>query len=108
MDSLYEWRRSGVHSRGCLKMKKFVPGGIVIAALFASAPAIAQTTPPASPASPAAHAHRSFFTSNESRADASAHVQKMFDALDVNHDGFVTKDELTASQAKFDDKMSKS
>src|SRR5690242_4796631 len=89
-------------------MKKFVPGGIVIAALCTSIPAIAQSAPPVSPASAAAHAHLSFFTSNESRADASAHVQKMFSALDLNRDGFITKDELTASQAKFDDKMSKS
>ena len=89
-------------------MKNFVPGGIVLAALFASAPAIAQITLPASPASTTAHAHRSFFTSNESRADATAHVQKMFNALDLNRDGFVTKDELAASQAKFDDRMSKS
>lgn len=89
-------------------MKKFVPGGIVLAALCTSVPAIAQNAPPASPVSPAAHAHRSFFTSNESRADASAHVQKMFAALDLNRDGFVTRDELAASQSQFDAKMTKS
>jgi Ca2+-binding EF-hand superfamily protein len=100
--------RSGVHSRGNRKMKKFVPGGIVLAALCISVPSIAQNAPPASPGSPVAHAHQSFFTSNESRADAFAHVQKMFGELDLNRDGFLTKDELAASQARFDEKMAKS
>jgi Ca2+-binding EF-hand superfamily protein len=32
----------------------------------------------------------------------------VFAALDLNHDGFVTKDEVAASQARFDERMSKS
>ena len=83
-------------------MQKFVPGGILVAALCASVSAIAQNTPPA------AHNHKSFFKSNQSRADVSTHIQKLFGELDLNRDGFVTKDELAANQARFDERMSKS
>jgi Ca2+-binding EF-hand superfamily protein len=89
-------------------MKKFVPGGILVAALCTSVSLTAQSAPAASSAPPRAHAHPSFFTSNQSRADISAHTQKMFGELDLNRDGFVTKDELATRQAQFDEKMAKS
>jgi Ca2+-binding EF-hand superfamily protein len=87
-------------------MKLFVTGGM--AALFTVAPAIAQTVSPASLTTPAKHARPSFFTANQNRSDVSAHVARMFKQLDLDHDGFITKDEIASSQARFDDKMTKS
>jgi Ca2+-binding EF-hand superfamily protein len=88
-------------------MKVLVAGGVVLAALFTSV-AVAQPAPtPASVTKPA-HPRRSFFTSNQPRTDVAAHVAKMFAALDLDHDGFITADELAASKAKFDERMSKS
>lgn len=89
-------------------MKVFVSGGILFAALLSAAPALAQTASPASLTTPQAHARRNFFNSNQNRSDIGAHVDRMFKQLDLNHDGFITKDEIATSQAQFDDKMSKS
>jgi hypothetical protein len=85
-------------------MREYVLGAI-LAALLIAVPALAQT---ASPGSQAAHQRRSFFTSNESRADVAARVAKTFGSLDANHDGFVTRDEIAASQSRFDARASKS
>lgn len=90
-------------------MSKFVSGGVVLAALFTSAALVAQTAPVTSAASAqTTHTRRSFFTSNQARTDVPAHVQRMFKQLDLNHDGFVTKEELATSQAQFDERMAKS
>jgi Ca2+-binding EF-hand superfamily protein len=88
-------------------MRLFVPGGCVLAALFSAAPAIAQTASPASLTTPPAHARRNFFNSNQNRSEIGAHVERMFKQLDLNHDGFVTRDEIASSQSAFDEKMSK-
>lgn len=89
-------------------MKEFVSGGAVLAALFTATAALAQTAPTtASPPKPA-HARRSFFTSDQPRSDVAAHVARMFKQLDLNRDGFITADELAASKATFEDRMSKS
>lgn len=87
-------------------MRLFVSGGVVIAALF-TAPAISQTAP-ATPTSPVRHHRPSFFTSNQNRSDIAARVARMFKPLDLNHDGFVTKDEIASSEAQFQDRMAKS
>jgi Ca2+-binding EF-hand superfamily protein len=86
-------------------MSKSVIGGIVFAALFAGTVASARS---ASTTSQSTHARGSFFTSNQNRSEVPARIEKMFKQLDVNHDGFVTKDEIAALQARFDDRMSKS
>jgi len=88
-------------------MKVFVPGGVVLAVLFTSV-AVAQPAPTTASVTKPAHPRRSFFTSNQPRADVAAHVAKMFAALDLDHDGFITADELAASKAKFDERMSRS
>jgi Ca2+-binding EF-hand superfamily protein len=91
-------------------MKKFVVGGAVVAALFASVPAVAQSAPANSQTANSQapkHPRRNFFTADQSRADIPARVKKMFGTLDLNHDGFVTKDELAASQARFDQRTAK-
>jgi Ca2+-binding EF-hand superfamily protein len=87
-------------------MSKFVTGGIVLAALFAGTAAAARSPSVASTTS--VHARGSFFTSNQNRSDVPARIDKMFKQLDLNHDGFVTRDEIASLQARFDDRMSKS
>jgi Ca2+-binding EF-hand superfamily protein len=79
-------------------MRKFVSGGVVLAALFAVA--TAQPTF-------AAKSRTSFFNMSQNRSDVPAHVERMFKGLDLNHDGFVSKDEIAALKSKFDDRMSK-
>ena len=88
-------------------MSKLVCGAAVAAALFASA-ASTQTSPAASSNTKSAQARHSFFTSNQARSDVPAHVERLFKQLDLNHDGFVMKDEIASSQAQFDERMSKS
>lgn len=70
-------------------MKTIVLGGAAAAALLAVAPALAQVAPVAGHAQGKAH----------SRADAAAHVQRMFARLDTNRDGFVVKAEADAARA---------
>jgi Ca2+-binding EF-hand superfamily protein len=89
-------------------MKAFVFGGTLLAALFTTAPAIAQTASPASLATPAPHARRSFFTSNQNRSEIAAHVEVLFNKLDLNRDGFISKDEIASNQSKFAERMAKS
>jgi Ca2+-binding EF-hand superfamily protein len=88
-------------------MNKFVPGGALFAALFATA-AIAQPAPTTASVSKPVHKRGSLFTSNQSRADVAARTAKMFAQLDLNHDGFITADELATTKAKFEERMSKS
>ena len=88
-------------------MNKFVPGGLLFAVLFTSV-AIGQTAPITSSLPKAPHARRNYFNSDQPRSDVTAHVAKMFAKLDLNHDGFITAEELAASKAKFEDQMSKS
>ena len=74
-------------------MSKFLLGGAAAAAMIAIAPAIAQTAPPAPQpmvqrAPLAAKAH--------TRADVGAHIRSIFERLDANRDGYVTKAEVEA------------
>jgi Ca2+-binding EF-hand superfamily protein len=57
---------------------------------------------------PAVHSRHSFFTSNETRADVAAHVERTFKTLDSNHDGFITKSEIAALEAEFEARTAKS
>jgi Ca2+-binding EF-hand superfamily protein len=88
-------------------MKLFVSGGAVFAALFTAAAATAQTTPTPTSLPKAPHARRSFFTSDQPRADVPAHIARMFNQLDLNRDGFITADELASSKAKFEERQSR-
>ena len=85
-------------------MSKHILGGLVVAAFFASSAAAA----PAQPATPAQHGRGSFFTSNENRSDVPARIEKMFKKLDSNHDGLVSKQEIVALQAQFEQRSAKS
>lgn len=88
-------------------MRLFVFGGVALAVQFAVAPAISQTAP-ASSAPPTRPARHSFFTSDQKRSDIAAHVERIFKPLDLNQDGFVTKDEIATSEARFEERLSKS
>lgn len=89
-------------------MRKFVFGGVVLAALFTAVPANAQSPTVTTPAPQAGHSRHSFFTTNQSRSDVPARVEKMFKQLDLNHDGFVSRDEVATLQARFNDRMARS
>jgi len=80
-------------------MKLFV-GGAAFAALFVAAAAVAQTTASAS-STVRTHRSHSYFARNENRADVPKHVDKMFARLDLNRDGFVTRDEIATSEAAY-------
>jgi Ca2+-binding EF-hand superfamily protein len=84
-------------------MKKILMGGVAAAAIFAAGAAFASTatTQPA----PAAHGHRAHAAMPTTRAEVQTHVAATFAKLDANHDGFVTKDELNAVDAKRDQKI---
>jgi Ca2+-binding EF-hand superfamily protein len=89
-------------------MNRLTRGGVVIAALGTAGAAIAQASSLPSTNPQTVHARRSFFTSNEPRTEVPAHVQRMFERLDLNHDGFVTREELTTSRTQFEARVSKS
>ena len=88
-------------------MKLFVPGGLVLAALFTSAPALARAASPATLPSPAPHTRRSTFTANQNRSDVAGQVERMFKKLDSNRDGFITREEVATFQAAFDQRSAK-
>jgi len=88
-------------------MKLFVSGGVVLAALFTSAPAVSQNVSPASLTAPTPLARRSAFTANQNRSDVAGRVDRMFKKLDSNHDGFLTREEVATFQAAFDERSAK-
>jgi Ca2+-binding EF-hand superfamily protein len=88
-------------------MKLSVSGGVVLAALFAAAPATSATRSPATEQAQASHSRHSFFTSNENRSDVAGQVEKMFKKLDLDHDGFVTRAEVATSQSQYDERAAK-
>lgn len=83
-------------------MKTIVFGGAALAALSAGTAGLAGTAakPP--------RARANYFATNELRTDVPRHVEKMFARLDVSHDGFISKDEVTAAQAQFEARAAKS
>ena len=88
-------------------MNSLTRGGMVIAALGTAGAAIAQVASLPSSNPQTAPARRGFFTSNQARTDVPAHVQRMFERLDLNHDGFVTREELATSQTQFEARIAK-
>jgi len=71
------------------------------AAVLCTGVALAQPAPApqAQPAPYARHAR------TETRADVQAHVQRMFARFDLNHDGFITKDEIASAKSQFAARM---
>jgi EF-hand domain pair/EF hand len=74
-------------------MTKYLLGAAVAAAAVALSPAIAQTPQPA-PHVQLQHAPMKAHT----RAEVGAHVRTMFEKLDTNRDGYVTKAEAQAAR----------
>ncbi len=89
-------------------MSKLLLGSLVVAVLSAGGSAVPKSPATAGPSTATRHARGSFFTTNENRADVSVRIAKMFNKLDSNHDGFVTKAEIAALQSQFDDRIAKS
>lgn len=83
-------------------MKNYFITGAVAAAILAGGGALAQTAQPAPAVATAPRAHAMQPTT---RADVQARVAKAFAKLDTNHDGFITKDELSAIEAQREQKM---
>lgn len=79
--------------------KLLLVGGAAVA--LAAGAALAQTAP----TTPAQRAKHPRVMKSETRADMQAGVAKMFARLDANHDGFISKDELDALQAKRQQRM---
>jgi len=75
-------------------MTKFLLGGAAAAALVAIAPATAQTAP----AMPAPHAQHGSAMPGHSRAQLGTQVSAMFQKLDVNRDGVITREESQAAK----------
>lgn len=82
-------------------MKKVFVGGILLAALFTAASVGAQTVSGKSDAPKPARVRHSYFNSDESRSDVPKHVEKMFARFDLNHDGFIAKDEVAKTEAAY-------
>lgn len=78
-------------------MTKFLLGGAALAALIAIAPATAQSgqTPPVAQAP---HAQPGAAMAGPSRAQLGVHVAAMFQKLDANRDGAVTREEAQAGK----------
>lgn len=73
-------------------MTKLLIGGLIAAAFTVSLPALAQPTASAAPPRAA--------QAPKSRADVQSAVARRFARIDANHDGFVSKAEAAALQAK--------
>jgi Ca2+-binding EF-hand superfamily protein len=87
-------------------MNKILLGGAAAAALLAGGVALAQTAPTVAAPTPAPHSARHAHVMRMStRADVQSHVATMFAKLDTNRDGFITQDELSASEAQHRQKM---
>jgi Ca2+-binding EF-hand superfamily protein len=83
-----------------LTMTKYLMSGAVVAALVAIAPAVAQTAP-AAPSAQALHAQHMQQRSAKpgvSRAQLGGHVAAMFQRLDANRDGIITREESQAAK----------
>lgn len=89
-------------------MSKYLLAGAAVAAIALS-PAIAQSVQPAPAPAPAPQAliHHAPIAKVHSRAEVGAHVRAMFERLDTNRDGFVTKAEAQAARAHRADRVIK-
>ena len=80
-------------------MRSMLIGGAAAAAIFMSGAALA-----AQPAQSAKAARFARFAQPSTRAEVQARTATMFARLDTNHDGFITKDELDAVEARREQK----
>ena len=81
-------------------MNKYLLGGAMAAVMVGIAPAIAQIPVPAPVASQVQNQAWHGRTSVHTRAEVAAHVRTMFDRLDSNRDGSITKAETEAAKTK--------
>ena len=81
-------------------MSKYLLGGAALAALVAIAPAMAQSgqTAPAPHAPNAQHMQHGAAVPGPTRAQLGVHVAAMFQRLDANRDGVVTREESQAAK----------
>ena len=87
-------------------MSRLLVVGGIAAALIAVAPAISQSQAPAPAApkvqvrhgEPAGHGHDR--SSIHTRAEVGAHVRSLFDRLDGNRDGYITRQETAAAKGE--------
>jgi len=83
-------------------MRSMLIGGAAAVAIFMGGAALAaQSSTPTQPARAARHGR---FAQPSTRAEVQARTAAMFARLDTNHDGFVTKDELAATEAQREQK----
>jgi Ca2+-binding EF-hand superfamily protein len=82
-------------------MNKFLACGAAAAAIIASGAAVASVK--TAPAAPAARGARA--TQPLTRTQVEARIDAAFAKLDTNHDGFITKDEVSAMVAQRQQKM---
>lgn len=89
-------------------MNKHLLVGTAAVALIAMSPAIAQAVQPAPAPAPAPHVmmHHAPMKA-QSRAEVGNHVRTMFERLDTNRDGYVTKAEAQAAKAHRAERMAK-
>lgn len=84
-------------------MSKYLLGAALAAAMVAITPLMGQTPAPA-PVAPQVQGHPGqagqgrAWASTQTRAEVAAHVRTMFDRLDKNRDGFITKAETEAAK----------
>lgn len=83
-------------------MRSMLSGGAAAAAIFIGGAALAAQPAPATQTVKAARHNR--FMQPATRAEVQARTAAMFARLDANHDGFVTKDELNATEARREEK----
>ena len=79
-------------------MRKYLLGGTAVAAMIAMSPAVAQVAQPA-PAPQVMIQRAPMAAKVHTRADVGTHVRTMFERLDSNRDGFVTKAEVQSVRA---------
>ena len=82
-------------------MSRYFLGGAAIFAMIAMSPALGQAVQPAPAPAPAPQVliERAPIAKVHSRAEVGAHVRAMFERLDANRDGVVTKAESEAARA---------
>ena len=81
-------------------MNKYLLGGAVAAVMVAIAPVVAQIPAPAPVAPQVQNQAWHGRASVQTRAEVAAHVRTIFDRLDSNRDGSITKAEADAAKAK--------
>ena len=84
-------------------MRNYLLAGAAAAVMAASAAAVAQTAPPAHVVAPSIH-RAPHAAAVHTRADVGAQVRSLFERLDTNRDGYITRAESEARRAKRGDR----